>query len=72
MKNNKNVELFSKNLINITSNITQNIIKAKKYYLVLEVTVLSLENCFQFFVLIYSYFIVGTEIINLCKAFCLT
>lgn len=56
---NKNIWLFSQNLINITLEIDQNIKKSKKHYLILKMNILSLKNYLLFIAFFYSYLMVN-------------
>ena len=66
--NNKDIQLFSQNLINIFLKGSQNIRKAKKHDLVFEISILDPESCFLFIIFTNFYLIIGISKIQLGKS----
>lgn len=52
------MKLFSKNLIDLAFKTSQSVRKTKKYYLILEVTVSSLESYFLDFIFFNIYLVI--------------
>ena len=66
--NNKDIKLFSQNLINISLESSRSIKKAKRHDLIFEISVLSLESCFLCIIFTNSHPIIGIDEIQLSKS----
>ena len=53
--NNKHIEFFNKNLINLTLKAGQNVKKIKKYHLVFKIAISSSESHLSLIVFFYFY-----------------
>ena len=69
INNDKNIELFSHNLVNITLKASQCIEKPKMHYLILKMVILSLKSRFLFIALFNPPPMVYTCEIKLNKSF---
>lgn len=58
VKNNKNIKFLSQDLFNIALEANYSIKKVKKYYLIFEITISSLEDCFSYITIFYPYLII--------------
>ena len=72
INNDKNIKLLGQNLINIILEARQYVREPQKYYLVLELALLSLESCFLFIAFFNTHLIVSTYEIKLGELFGLT
>lgn len=57
--NNKYIKLFGQDLIDVAMEAGQRIKEIKKHYLVLEMTVLGLENRFLFVIFLNPHLVIG-------------
>lgn len=69
--NNKDIEIFSKNLVNIPLKTGQSIKKPKKYNLVFEIAIPDLENNLLLIIFLNSYSIISIDLVQLGKTFSL-
>ena len=69
INNNKNIKFFDQDLIDITLETSRCIEESKRYYLVLEVAVLSLKDLFLFIALFYLHLIVSICEVKLDELF---
>ena len=58
---NKNIKLFSKDLVNIALKISQCIRKTKEYDLILKVTISNTKDRFSLITFLNSYLVIGTS-----------
>ena len=65
--NDKNIKLFCKDLNNIALEGCQSISQLKEHYLILKITISTLESCFPLIFFANSYLIIGTYEIKLGK-----
>ena len=63
--NNKDIQLFSQNLVNVSLEGSRSIRKAKRHNLVFEVSVSGPENCLPFITFTNSHPIIGIDEIQL-------
>ena len=59
--NDKDIELLSKNLIDIVLEAFQCISQTERHYLVLKMTLSSLEGCFSFVTFFDPHLVIGTS-----------
>ena len=70
VNNDKDIEFFGQDLINIALEAGQYIGQLKKHYLIFEVAVSSPESRFLFIARFYPYLMVSTCKVELSKSFC--
>ena len=72
VNNNKYIKFLGQDLVNIALEAGQCVRQPKRYYLILEVAVSSLESRFLFIALFYPYLMVSTYEVKLSELFCLS
>ena len=72
VNNDKNIEFFGQDLVNISLEAGWCVKQPKRHDLVLEMAVSSPKSCFPFIALFYPYSIIITCEIKLGKSFCST
>ena len=65
--NNKNIQFFRKNLVNIALKGYQNVDQPKKQYLILKMTISSLKSYFSLIFFTNIYLMIGTYKVELDK-----
>ena len=71
VNNDKNIEFFGQDLVNMAQEASRWVGKPKKHYLILEVVVLSLKSRLTFIFLFYPHPMVSTCEVKLGESFCL-
>ena len=69
VKNDKNIEFFSQNLVNIALEAGPCIGEPKRHYLLFEMAISSLKSRFPFIALFYPHSMVSTHKVKLSKLF---
>ena len=72
VNNNEKIEFLGQDLVNITLEGSRYVRQPKRHYLVLEVSISSMESRLLFIALFYPHLIINTCEIKLGKSFCLT
>ena len=65
--NDKNMELFRKNFMNIALKCCQSVDQSKRHYLIFEVTVFGAKNSFPLIFFANFYLVIGTGEVKLGK-----